>query len=186
MLWLDLGRFASSSEGDEDDGTDSTSADATFYILPVELVASWRKGDWTLSPGAIFTKIAVSGEYDEDQFEGAVAVTNLQLYFTTEWRVSDSIALLLHLRWLAYQDTSAAGTLTLNPDPYTEVEVISDGSSDLLDYHRAASAVASIAFSWEVFNLRLGLGYGNYSIPLLNFVVPHKTPIPELDLYWRW
>jgi hypothetical protein len=35
-----------------------------------------------------------------------------------------------------------------------------------------------------VFNLRLGVGYGKYNIPLVNFVVPERTLIPEADLYF--
>jgi hypothetical protein len=28
------------------------------------------------------------------------------------------------------------------------------------------------------------MGYGNFNVPMLNFVVPVATPFPELDLYW--
>ena len=44
----------------------------------------------------------------------------------------------------------------------------------------------SVVFSWKVFNLRLGVGYGNYSIPGINLVLPKKTLIPDLDFYFRF
>ena len=48
---------------------------------------------------------------------------------------------------------------------------------------RGASVLA--AFQWSSarrFRFRAGLGYGNYNIPVLNFIIPIATPFPELDL----
>ena len=57
---------------------------------------------------------------------------------------------------------------------------------DALDVKNAYSIVPGMAFSWKTFNLRAGLGYGNFNVGGVNFVFPRKTLVPELDLYWRW
>jgi hypothetical protein len=46
---------------------------------------------------------------------------------------------------------------------------------------------ANIAFHLAKphFNLRLGLEYGNYHVPMLNLVLPSRGWMPTFDLYWR-
>ena len=58
--------------------------------------------------------------------------------------------------------------------------------TDIVDVSGAYSIVPALHFGWETLNLRLGLGYGNWSIPGLNFVVPARTVIPEFDFYALW
>ncbi len=167
---------------------------AALYTIPFELWGSHRLGDSvSLSAGAIFSKVGVSGATEgeaqdgvDNSLEGAAAVTNLQLAGTLEWRLTRVTALQLHGRWLAYQDTTASSTITLHPDEYTTVEVVAAAESDAVDVANAFSVVPSFVFSWQTFRLRLGLGYGNFNVPVINFVVPVRSVIPELDLYWRW
>lgn len=167
---------------------------AALYTIPFELWASRRFGDrLSLSAGAIFSKVGVSGategeaQHDVDNsLEGAAAVTNLQLATTFEWRITRVTALQLHGRWLAYQDATASSTITLHPDEYTTVEVVAAAETDAVDVANAFSVLPSFIFSWNTFRLRLGLGYGNFNVPVINFVIPTRTLIPDFDLYWRW
>jgi len=46
--------------------------------------------------------------------------------------------------------------------------------------------VPSFAFSWQTFNLELGLGYGNFNVPGVNFMINRRTLIPTLDMYWTF
>jgi hypothetical protein len=73
---------------------------------------------------------------------------------------------------------------TLRPDAFTRVEVHGDVAASEFHVGDAFSIVPSLHISWGVFNLRLGLGYGNYNVPLVNFVLPTRTPIPDFDLFF--
>ncbi|MEL6180782.1 MAG: hypothetical protein AAFS10_17605 [Myxococcota bacterium] len=158
-----------------------------FQIVPVEMAASYRFNEsWTLSVEGIYTNVSVEGSYNEDDLNGAAAVTNFQWTSTLEWRLSERFALLLHGRSLAFQATDAAASSTIMVDPYTTVEVVGDGETDALNVEGASSVSLIAHWAWSTLNLRLGLGYGNWSLPLVNFVLPTRTPIVHLDLFWRW
>lgn len=164
-----------------------STGDAVLTVVPFDLVGSWRIDDrWTLSPGLVYTVVTLKGSYDPAQLEGAAAVSNLQLVTTLEYRLTTKTAFVLHGRYLAFQNTSGRVSSTLRPDRFTTVELQAVASTDALDFPVAFSVVPSVVFSWKVFNLRLGVGYGNYSIPAINLVLPKKTLVPDLDFYFRF
>jgi hypothetical protein len=43
-----------------------------------------------------------------------------------------------------------------------------------------------VFLSFRHLNLRAGVGYGNYSVPGVNVIVPGLRPFPVFDLFWRW
>ncbi|MBH24256.1 MAG: hypothetical protein CMH57_07365 [Myxococcales bacterium] len=160
---------------------------AVFQVVPVEMGVSYRFNEsWTLSVEGIYTNVSAEGSYNEDDLNGAAAVTNFQWTSTVEWRWTETLAVLLHLRSLAFQGTSGSGSSVTMPDAYTTVEVYGEAQSDVLDVEGASSATLILHWAWSTFNLRVGLGYGNWSLPGVNFVLPEKTYIPEFDLFWRW
>lgn len=166
---------------------DKNAGDATIAVLPIELNASYRFNEaWTLSGGLAYTEVRLRGELHSDDFDGVAqgAVDNLQLTCTLEWRLSRVTALTLHSRYLILQRIGAGGDAVLHPDDFTIIEVHGGASSDALDFKSAYSVTAAAVFSWQTFNLRLGLGYGNYNVPAVNFVLPRKIVYPDLDLYW--
>jgi len=165
---------------------DPESPEAVFAIVPLELVGSFRVGDFTISLEAIYTYVGLSGSYESDALEGAAAVTNLQITNSIEWRVSRVTALLLHSRYLLFQDASASTSAQIQADEYTTIEIHGAIESDVVDVGNAFSIVPSVHFSWETFNLRLGVGWGNWSLPGINFVLPMTMPIPEIDFFWQW
>jgi len=129
----------------------------------------------------------MQGTLEEDALEGAAAVSNLQFVSTFEVRWTKSAAIVLRTRYLAYQwQPSASAVYVLHPDDYTTVEVHGAAELQALDVKNAYSVVPGLAFSWKTFNLRVGLGYGNFNVGGVNFVFPRKTLVPELDMYWRW
>jgi len=180
LAWLDVGSLAAASDSKDP-------PEAMFFIIPFEVFGTYRfTDDLSLSLSSLFSKVAIDGSYDAEDFQGAVAVTNLQLTSTFEWRVSQVTALLLHARYLTYQDASGSTMLNLHPDDFTTIKVVGAAKSDAVDVANAVSLLASVVFSWDTFNLRLGLGYGNYSVPVVNFVLNQKLPFPDLSVYWRW
>jgi len=155
--------------------------------IPFELNGSYRWSDYTASLQAIYTYIHVEGSLEEGALEGAAAISNLQLVSTLEYRWTKVTALWLRLRYLAYQwQPSASAVYVLHPNDFTTVEVHGAAEVQMFDVSHAYSIVPGVQWSWETFNLRAGLGYGNYNLGPVNFVVPRKTLVPEFDLFWRW
>jgi len=160
---------------------------ADLAIFPAELVGTFRMHeDWTWSVGAQFTAVFLAGNYNEDDFEGVAAVSNLQAHTTVEWRINRRAALLLHGRYLVFQTARAGATVTLEPDEYTTITASAAGETDLFNFPHAYQIVPAVHLSWETFNLRIGVGYGNNIIPAINFVLPTRSVVPQLDLYWRF
>lgn len=160
---------------------------ADIGIIPLELLGSWRfHPSWTWSFGGLLTAVTLSGSFEEEAFQGAAAVTNLQAHTTFEWRLGRVVALQLHGRYLVFQTTKASAQLDLHPDEYTTIRAAAGGKTNVLDFPKAFQLVPGAHFSWETFNLRLGLGFGNYVVPAINFVLPNRSLVPELDLYWRF
>lgn len=158
---------------------------AEIDVAPIELLGSYRFDDhWTLSSGFAYTAVKLKGSYDPAKLEGLAAVDNLQLLATLEYRLTRVTAFVLAGRYLVLQSTNGRLSTTLQPDAYTTIELQSVASTNALDFPFAFSVVPSVVFSWRTFNLRLGLGYGNYSVPMLNLVLPNKTVVPDLDVSW--
>ena len=160
-------------------------ANFDIVTIPVETVASIRFDDtFTASLGAVMTGIHVEGTYNSEEFQGAAAVTNLQTHATLEARLSRLVALVLHGRYMVFQTTRASAQVTLKPDEFTTIEAAATGTTDALDFPNVFSVLPAIHFSWPMYNLRAGFGYGNFNIPGINFMVPKKFILPELDMYW--
>lgn len=158
---------------------------AELGIVPLELGASYRFDErLTVSGGLLYTVVTLKGSYDAAALDGLAAVSNLQLFANLEVRATRVTAFVLAGRYLAFQNTSGRLSATFRPDAFTSVEVQSVGATNALDFPQAFSIVPSVVFSWGTFNLRAGLGYGNYSVPMVNLVLPKKTVVPDLDLYF--
>lgn len=161
--------------------------DAVISAGTLEPSVSYRFDDrFTLSSTLPYTVVRADGSVNSKAFDGALtaAVDNLQLTTTLEWRLTRVTALVLHSRYLIFQRAYGDGHATLRPDEYTTVEIEVDAQSAALDFKGAWSVVPTVAFSWGTFNLQIGLGYGNWSIAPLNFVLPKKTLIPDLEVFW--
>jgi hypothetical protein len=160
---------------------------AVVTVLPLEAQLSYRPVDaLSLSFGAAYTEVAVDGELSIEAYNGAGrgAADNAQLTGNAELRLNSVFALIVELRWLMLQRVAANANATLRPDAFTVVVVHGGAAARDFEVRDAFSVVPSLLITLGVFNLRLGVGYGNYNIPLVNFVVPERTLIPEADLYF--
>jgi len=160
---------------------------ATLTVFPFELAASHRFDDhYTLTVAPVWTTVVLRGNLESDDLRGAGegAVNNFQLTATFEWRLSQVTAVLFHGRYLVAQTAHAQGDVVLRPDEFTTIEVHATGTTDEINFRRAASLTVSGVFSWETFNFRIGASVGNYNVPGVNFVIGETLLIPELDLYW--
>ncbi len=169
---------------------DSSTPPARVTGIPLEVWGSrWVASRLALSAGLVYTAISIQGQYDETSLKGAAGSSNLQAALTFQLRLGRQVALYVKSRHLLYLGADVQARSVRQIDPYTQLEIVGSASSaDVagLSFPNTFSLVPGIAWSRKVFNLLFGLGYGNWSLPLLNFVVPAKSVVVELDLYWRW
>jgi hypothetical protein len=167
---------------------DDSVGDAVVTAVPLEAFFSYRAGDGiTFSSSAVYTEVGVDGTMRVAAFDGAGrgATDNVQLTATLELRLSRVIALMVYGRWLVVQRVVSRADATLHPDAFTTVDVHGDlAADDRFQIRDAFSIVPALHLSWGSLNMRFGLGYGNFNIPLVNFVLPQRTLIPELDLFF--
>lgn len=165
---------------------DETAAAAIVTSVPIELVGSLRFGRaFTLSAGAVYTNVRVDGELEQYAFHGAgrAAVDNLQALLTAELRFTRVTALVVHGRYLVYQGAHGEFDIRSQPDAYTTIEAETSADVEVGPNHGYFVA-ASLVFSFEHFNLKVGAGYGNVNIPSVNFMLDRRLLQPVLDLYW--
>lgn len=167
---------------------DHSVGDAVVTAVPLEAFLSYRASDHiTISTSAVYTEVGVNGNLRYAAFDGAGqgATDNVQLTGTFELRLSRVIALIVHGRWLVVQRVASRGDAVLHPDAFTTVDVHGNlGADDRFQIRDAFSIVPAVHLSWGSLNMKFGLGYGNFNIPLVNFVLPQRSLIPELDLFW--
>lgn len=166
----------------------SEDANAVFTVVPFELTATQRiDADDQLSHSLVVTAVTLRGTADDDALRGAAqgGVTNSQYVGVYEHRYSSKRALVVTGRFLLAQVARADANLVWHPDEFTTIELHGEGTDrDSLNFRAAFSIVPAFVWSWDTFNLRLGLGYGNLNVPGVNFVLPERSLIPDVDLYW--
>jgi hypothetical protein len=160
---------------------------ADMGIVPVDLLASIRLNDeWKLHLGSMLTWIGLSGSFDDDAYQGAAALSNLQQHLTLEWRYNYRVSFLLHGRYQVAQTTEAAAEVEVQPDDFTTIRAAALAESDALEFPHAFQIVPSVQLSWETFNIRVGVGFGHIVVPTINFVLPNRGVVPDFAMYWRF
>ena len=167
--------------------------DANFYVLNGGLHFTRRFQNWSISVNGIFARTGVtevSTDSEDDAVEidlsgAAEGVTGL-IRPNFEWRLSKTFAIVLegHVRMFqtfradVHQAPTRIGDrITIETFGQTEV----DTADSIL-----ANGSASLFWSFDSFNLRLGLQYGHVSVPLAGFFFPEVIPLPVIDMYWRF
>jgi hypothetical protein len=167
-----------------------TESPASFHVTPIELALSRRLGKkWELSGAIVYTPIVAEGSYDDEDLSGALGFTNTQLTLALTYRVNKRWALFMRSRHLLSMDLSGQVHASRQIDQYTTVETHADATTDeTLDmgFPQTWHWVPGVAWSRASFNLELGVGYGNFNVPGLNFVIPERWWVPSLDVYWRF
>lgn len=157
------------------------------WVVPTSLLGAARLGDRiTFGAGAMYTHMVGEGRYNPDEdstFRGAVALSNVQGWLSLTTRISRGWSLYLEGRTISSTEASGAGDVMYTIDERTHVDVAATGKASV-DELRGGALLAALQYSRTSFRMRFGLGYGNFNVPMLNFVVPVATPFPELDLFW--
>ncbi len=164
-----------------------SSSPAEAFVVPFELAGSWQLSQaWGLHLTTVFTQIDASATPDSEALQGAAGLDNAQLVFAVHWRLGRITTLFLRGRQLLFQEAGGAVDARIDIDDKTTARVVAEGDTDAVDFGGARSAVVGAIWSGKHFNLRAGVGYGNWSLPVVNFVTPKPLPILDLDLYFRF
>jgi len=87
---------------------------------------------------------------------------------------------------LAQSAQGAAITTFTSDDGRTSVEVIASGAVDRAGGTWLGNASLSGYWSWQTFNLRLGLGYGHVELPMFGLFADALSILPKFNPYWRF
>jgi hypothetical protein len=161
-----------------------------FTVGTAELANTIELGSrHQISNNLVGTVVRVSGDLDDDTLrgQGQAGLTNLQYVLAYQYRISRTLALVVTGRYQLLQVLDGKTSFVAEPDAFTSIEVHATASDEhVVNFRYAFSIVPALDWSWQTFNFRLGLGYGNFNIPGVNFMINRRTPIPELDLYWTF
>lgn len=161
--------------------------DAKVWIVPTQLLAAVRvTSRLSLGAGVMYTRMTGEASYNEDEageFRGAVAVDNAQAWLSLMFKLSTGWSLYLESRGIAATEAAAQGDARVIVDDRTTVDVVVTGKASI-DELKGASSLAVLQWSGQRFRLRVGVGYGNFNLPIVNFILPEPTLYPELDLFW--
>ncbi|MGB0678184.1 MAG: hypothetical protein ACPGUV_00815 [Polyangiales bacterium] len=161
--------------------------DAAIWGLPTELAVTRRvHPDWHLSALTTFNFVRLDGVYDAGDYQGAAALSALQLKFTATWTLTDHIALLLHSRLLLLRYNTGSGAAEVELDPDTSAQIELEAQTDVPDPEDMLAVVPSVAFHWRATHLRLGLSIGNYEVPFAGLLITRFLVVPDMELYWRF
>jgi hypothetical protein len=165
----------------------SHQSDATIWIVPFEI---WFSAPlvkrWGVSVGSISTALRLTGRYDPSEFEGAGAADNQQFALSIEWETTRVVKAVLTARWLVEERYRGDATVVRHPDEFTTVEITGAAETQAESVRNAGYVMLSGVLSWETFNVRAGVGAGNYNLPAVNLMLPKRGLLGELDVYWEW
>lgn len=156
-------------------------------ILPLSIIGSYVfDKTWTASLEATFVQTWLNGDADSvgaTEVAGAAAQRSFQLAAYGEMRLSRHVALNLVMRYAPWvEDLRVDSEIEVDASITTQVQASFDAPTS----GTAWLVQPGVTFSWGIFNLQLGVGYGNFFVPSVRVVSAQQTIVPDLDLYFRF
>lgn len=121
---------------------------------------------------------------DRYSFDAAARTDNTHAGVSAQLRIASWLSLIGEGHVTYFHRISAGGEGTFQVDPDTTVEVMAEASGAPPAW--GASVRGILHWTLGPVNLRTGLTYGNYVMPMLNLAVPVKYPMPTFNLYLRF
>ncbi len=171
----------------------SDDASGSLLVVPLEAHVNYQLHR-RLTLGALlqYTRVSAGGEgsgsdemteSDRYSFDAALRTNNTHAGITAELRIAGWLALIGEARVTKFGRIAAAGEGTYEVDANTTVEVMGEASGAPPRWGAAVRGV--LHWTLGPVNLRTGVSYGNYTMPMLNLAVPTKYVMPTLSLYVR-
>jgi hypothetical protein len=157
-----------------------------FFSIPVIGALSYHPMDAFLISADVayfFTNAGVTANASFGESKGMLAGDSLQVGVTTQYAFNKTVAITLKWRYVAWAP-NIPFEFDVQVDPETVLELA--GNVRVTSLENAFQVVPGIAFSWRIFNLRLGVGYGRVFIPTLGLVSSYEGVIPDFELYFRF
>src|SRR5207302_11492813 len=107
---------------------------------------------------------------------GTLSGSNAELYGAAQLHLGGPFYAIGGVRTVAWE----ASDIEMNADGVGKAN-----GGDRTAAEGAWAVSAAMHLAERHFNLRLGVEYGNYHVPLLNLVTPDRGVMPMLDVYWR-
>lgn len=174
-------------------GTDVDSA--SLFALPLEAYLNRDINDWLSVGGLVqYTHVSISGHTStgsENEAEEAghyradavLRTSTTHLGINSELRFARWISLLSEARVTSFGRVTGEASGMFAVDENTSVEAYGEASAKPLKFGYSVKGVAHLTLGWA--NLRVGLSYGNYVMPMLNMAVPVRYLMPTANLYVR-
>ncbi len=178
---LGVGNLDLSGLGDE--GTS-----AQVWLVPLELLGSWRTDDftWNLGLGYTLTRSQADASNDDSTLGALLDLSVGYVHPTVEWRLGPVLALVLESRIKLFQTLAAGGATEFETaDGRTKIEVFGNAKTAVGEGF-LGNVSLSCLWSWPHVNLRAGLGYGHYAVPGLHLFFTETAVFPELGIFWRF
>jgi hypothetical protein len=164
--------------------TENKGSKAGLMVLPLEGAVSARFNRW-FTQSLLFTYVYVSAggsEPGDASIRGAAGVSNFTISTFLEGRLTRVVALTLLLRVLAHQGNAHVTARFSQGSTLVDADLGARPRSQEF----VACAIPGVAFSWEHINLHLGLGYGNWWLPVIELPLTSAQIIPEFSFYVRF
>ena len=175
---------------DPKDLSDDPPTDEPITMIPLNFTGTYREGPWSFHLGLGFTKISgeasdVVASSEDTEYDAVAAVSTGVLLPAVEWRLGPVFALTLESKIKLYQETPAEGSVRYRaPNGRYELEVFAAANS-IEDEPRRAITLSGY-WSWDTFNLVLGLTRGHFAIPVANIWTDEVVTYPAVDAFWRF
>jgi hypothetical protein len=137
-----------------------------------------------LSLGYDYTHVvAVGGGSDvATAVEGAAMTDTGTVRLFSQWQLTDVFGLTFLARYVAYQSPYATDVSTDSPGVSIEGDLTAAASSSRPRY----ALVPGIAFDWTHWEVYLGVGYGNFELPVVGLPTNRAWPIVDFALAFRF
>ena len=160
--------------------------DAVLWGFPVDLLASHPVADnLVLNHSVGFTYLFLTGEYNEDEFEGASAFSSLILRTGFQWHFDARFSLVAEVRYVPLQLASGTGAVTTEIDEVTTATA--ETSLDVVSppFNEAIGGKMMFRFFLDPFGFALGANVGALEVRSLGVTVPDLKLVPLIDFFWR-
>jgi len=163
---------------------DSASLTATVIPLTANVAVSLTKS-LSVEVEGTYVKAILDGEFPQSKWDvlGASTVDNVQAGCELQLALTSHVALFLKGQYLMYTGPLIVGSSASN-SAGSEANLEAEVQIESLQH--AFSLATGADLSAAPFFARLGIGYGNFTVPELRLVLPYRTIFPEVDLGVRF
>lgn len=165
--------------------TDPNADTLVLRVVPVSAWAAVKPIDrLRLTAGVVYADVAARGHTTMDIGSvtgagGTFAGSNAEVYASAQVGMGRGWSAFVGFRGLAWADSD------IDVTAMTDAGEKSGHPTGQTAASGAWAASAAVHLTQGSFNLRLGVEYGNYHVPIVDLVAAQRGWLPVVDVYWR-